>query len=284
MGSKNFLGLRFLLLNEIFTITHLIIVKILVGEFPVIQVVFIRCFSSALIILPILIIKKEIYQLKKLPIINLARIFFSTLAITINFFTISQIQLAQISTIGYLRPAIVSIIAAFILKEKQNIKRWGAIFIGFICIIFIFQPESKNIQIVAIIAILGVFCGSLSTILQKYLSIKIKTIPLMFWYSLGVSMFSFPFALYFWIFPPINQLLLMICIGLIATTAQFFFIKAYKYAEASFLAPMSYFHIIPTIFIGYFIFSEVPSINTIIGASCIIITLLYIAYTEKIGK
>ena len=123
MGSKNFLGLRFLLLNEIFTITHLIIVKILVGEFPVIQVVFIRCFSSALIILPILIIKKEIYQLKKLPIINLARIFFSTLAITINFFTISQIQLAQISTIGYLRPAIVSIIAAFILKEKQNIKR-----------------------------------------------------------------------------------------------------------------------------------------------------------------
>ena len=76
MGSKNFLGLRFLLLNEIFTITHLIIVKILVGEFPVIQVVFIRCFSSALIILPILIIKKEIYQLKKLPIINLARIFF----------------------------------------------------------------------------------------------------------------------------------------------------------------------------------------------------------------
>ena len=168
MGSKNFLGLRFLLLNEIFTITHLIIVKILVGEFPVIQVVFIRCFSSALIILPILIIKKEIYQLKKLPIINLARIFFSTLAITINFFTISQIQLAQISTIGYLRPAIVSIIAAFILKEKQNIKRWGAIFIGFISIIFIFQPESKNIQIVAIIAILGVFCGSLSTILQKY--------------------------------------------------------------------------------------------------------------------
>ena len=76
----------------------------------------------------------------------------------------------------------------------------------------------------------------------------------------------------------------MICIGLIATTAQFFFIKAYKYAEASFLAPMSYFHIIPTIFIGYFIFSEVPSINTIIGASCIIITLLYVAYTEKIGK
>ena len=72
----------------------------------------------------------------------------------------------------------------------------------------------------------------------------------------------------------------MILIGLLATTAQFFFIKAFRSAEASFLAPMGYFHIIPVTIIGFFIFSEISSKYTVIGASFILVALIILTLRE----
>ncbi len=54
------------------------------------------------------------------------RVGFSSVAITINFFTISQIQLAQLSTIGYLRPAVTSLIAFFFwVSGNPGIAGWS---------------------------------------------------------------------------------------------------------------------------------------------------------------
>ena len=76
----------------------------------------------------------------------------------------------------------------------------------------------------------------------------------------------------------------MILIGLLATTAQFFYIKAFRNAEASFLAPMMYFHIIPVTIIGFLIFSEVPSRNTLIGVSFILFALIFLTVLETRKK
>ena len=76
----------------------------------------------------------------------------------------------------------------------------------------------------------------------------------------------------------------MILIGLLATTAQFFYIKAFQNAEASFLAPMMYFHIIPVTIIGFLIFLEVPSKNTLIGVSFIFFALIFLTVLETRKK
>ena len=100
------------------------------------------------------------------------------------------------------------------------------------------------------------------------------------WYSVGVTILTAPFALWFWTPPTLMELSMMIITGLLATTAQFFFIRAFRKADASFLAPMFYFHIIPTSLIGYFVFSEIPSLNTILGAIIILISLIIMTLLE----
>ena len=50
----NLAGLRYLLLNEVFTLSHLVIVKLLGIEFASVQIVFIRCLSSAVLLVPLL--------------------------------------------------------------------------------------------------------------------------------------------------------------------------------------------------------------------------------------
>ena len=149
---------------------HILIVKIIAGDFPAIQIVFIRCLASSIILLPLFITQKRLSEMNQDLGLNALRVGFTTLAITINFFTISQIQLAQVSTIGYLRPAVVSVIAWCFLGEQQSWYRWGVIAASFAAIWLIFSPESSFLQLVALLAVAGMFCGSAATILQKHLS------------------------------------------------------------------------------------------------------------------
>ncbi|MAB18658.1 MAG: hypothetical protein CMN39_03975 [SAR116 cluster bacterium] len=279
--ADNLGGLRFLILNEVFTLSHLVIVKMLGIEFASVQIVFIRCLSSAVLLVPLLAWRGSMKDLYTQPSLNSLRVLLSSVAITVNFFTISQIQLAQLSTIGYLRPAVTSLIAYFFLRESQSWQRWVVIGIGFAAVLFIFSPEDSQLQLVALLALCGMCCGSSATILQKYLSREMGDLPLMVWYSVGIALVTAPFAVWMWSAPSPGELILMIMTGLLATTAQFFFIRAFRRADASFLAPMFYFHIVPTTLIGLFVFAEVPSINTIAGAAVILASLIVMTLLER---
>ena len=279
--ADNLGGLRFLILNELFTLSHLVIVKMLGIEFASVQIVFIRCLSSAVILVPLLAWRGSIADMHTQLGLNSLRVLLSSVAITINFFAISQIQLAQLSTIGYLRPAVTSLIAYFFLRESQSWQRWVVIVIGFAAVLFIFSPEDSQLQLVALLALLGMCCGSSATILQKFLSREMSDLPLMVWYSVGVALVTAPFALWVWSAPSPGELMLMIMTGLFATTAQFFFIRAFRRADASFLAPMFYFHIVPATLIGLFVFVEIPSINTMAGAAVILASLVIMTLLER---
>ena len=95
--------------------------------------------------------------------------------------------------------------------------------LGFLAIWFAFNPEAPELKLVALLAIFGMFCGSAATIIQKHLSSEMENLPLM------AVVLLLEFALYqhhsLYIFgsqPDITQWALMILIGLLATTAQFF--------------------------------------------------------------
>ena len=279
--DNNFNGLYWLIFNELFLIVHIILIKTLVADLPIFQIVFMRSISSSVILIPILFFTGRQKNIFSNLGVNLSRVVLSFLAISIQFFTISNIQLAQVSTIGYLRPSIMSIFAYFILSEKQSKGRWLVLIVGFVSILLVFSPENQSIQLVALIALLGTCCGALSTIVQKYLSKSFSEIQLMTWYSLGTSFLSLPFCLYFWVDISFKETLFMISTGLLATSAQYFYIRAFKLSQASFLAPIQYFHIIPVLIIGYVIFLEVPSIQTLIGALIIILSLIGLLIWEK---
>ena len=279
--DNNFCGLYWLILNELFLIVHIILIKTLVEDLPIFQIVFMRSISSSVILIPILFFSGKQRNIFSNLGVNLSRVVLSFLAISIQFFTISNIQLAQVSTIGYLRPSIMTIFAYFILSEKQSKGRWLVLIIGFLSILLVFSPENQSIQLVALVALLGTCCGALSTIIQKYLSKSFSEIQLMVWYSLGISLLSLPFCFYFWVDVSLKETFFMISTGLLATSAQYFYIRAFKLSQASFLAPIQYFHIIPVLIIGYVIFLEVPSIQTLIGALIIILSLIGLLIWEK---
>ena len=87
-----------------------------------------------------------------------------------------------------------------------------------------------------------------------------------------------------WVPPTTNQWLLMTGIGLCASVGHFFLILSLKYADASKLAPFSYFEIITNLLIGFYFFGDFPDRFTFLGLFIIMSSGIYIFIRETTSK
>ena len=87
-----------------------------------------------------------------------------------------------------------------------------------------------------------------------------------------------------WVQPSLNQWSLMAAIGIFACIGHFFLILSLKYADASKLAPFSYFEIITNIIIGYYFFGDFPDKWTFLGLFIIVFSGIYIFRREAFHK
>jgi len=75
---------------------------------------------------------------------------------------------------------------------------------------------------------------------------------------------------------------MLVLLGLVGLAGQNCFIRAYRAAEASFVAPFEYVRILTAAAVGYFAFAEIPDIWTGVGASIIAASTLYLAHRERV--
>ena len=73
-----------------------------------------------------------------------------------------------------------------------------------------------------------------------------------------------------------------ILIGVASTAGQWIVVLAFRYADASVLAPFSYTQLLWVSLLGFIIFGEVPDLWTIVGAAFIVASGLYTAHRERI--
>ena len=106
----------------------------------------------------------------------------------------------------------------------------------------------------------------------------------MAWSSIaGVCVLSalVPFA---WVPPSWHDILFGIFIGVASTAGQWIVVLAFRYADASVLAPFSYTQLLWVSILGFLIFGEVPDIWTVLGAAFIVGSGLYTAHRERVRR
>ena len=87
-------------------------------------------------------------------------------------------------------------------------------------------------------------------------------------------------ALYVWRTPTVTELALLLLMGAVGSTGQYFTIRSFRIAEATAVDPIDYTRLILATLIGIAFFSEVPDIWTLVGAAIIVGSTLYIARRE----
>ena len=284
MLSKNQLGFLYMFLSIIGFSLMDVIVKWSV-DYPVGQVLFFRGFFG--IIFYFFIIPRErlhdFYKTKR-PGLHFLRCIAGLIAIIAIFIALRKLPLATVVSISFAAPIFTTILSIFILSEKVGIYRWLAVLVGFIGILIITEPGISNLNIYYIFPI--IFCLGLSyvAITLRQLSTTEPVWLISLFFSIAITFLSFLTLPFGWVMPSFNHFLILSLVGIFGGVSNLWLSQSYKYSEVSLVTPLKYLTLVFAIIFGYFIWDEIPTIKTLIGALLVIVSTLIIFRREIYKK
>jgi len=284
MLSKNQLGFLYMFLSIIGFSLMDVIVKWSV-DYPVGQVLFFRGFFG--IIFYFFIIPRDrihnFYQTKR-PGLHFLRCASGLIAIIAIFIALRKLPLATVVSISFAAPIFTTILSIFLLSEKVGIFRWLAVIVGFIGILIITEPGISNLNIYYIFPI--IFCLGLSyvAITLRQLSTTEPVWLISLFFSIAITLLSFFTLPWGWVMPSLNHFIILSLIGIFGGASNLWLSQSYKYSEVSLVTPLKYLTLVFAIIFGYFIWGEIPTFKTLIGASLVIISTLIIFRREIYKK
>ncbi|WP_189371235.1 DMT family transporter [Tateyamaria omphalii] len=251
-------------------IVALSIVKALGLDYPAIQLVFLRAIIGLGVMAPFLWRDRQAFSgVDRLPL-HALRVILSTLALTTSFFAIAHLPFALFTAIGFTRPIITMLLALLLLKEVVPRRRWWAAGLAFAGVYVAVDPALVTLNSGLPAAFLTVLFGTTAIILTRTLA-NTPVIVMMVFYTGGLAILAAPFAIATWASIASDHLVPLLAIGLFAQCAQFCFLQAHFRAEAAFLSVLGYLSLVISTAVGYFIFSETPTVAFAFGAGLIIL-------------
>ena len=284
MLSKNQLGFFYMFISVCAFSLMDVIVK-WSDDYPVGQVLFFRGFCG---IIPILfLIPKDRYldfYKTTRPFLHFKRCLAGLIALVSIFVALRNLPLATVVSISFAAPIFITIFSIFLLKEKVGLYRWLAVIVGFVGIIFITEPGFSSLNLYYIYPI--IFCLGLS-----YVAIAIRKLSstepawlISFFFSFSIMLLSFLSFYQGWILPNLLDLFLLSMVGILGGLANLWLSQSYKYSEVSLVSPLKYLALVFAIIFGYFIWNEVPTSKTLLGALLVIVSSIIIFRREMYLK
>ena len=284
MLSKNQLGFLYMFLSVCAFSIMDIIVK-WSEYYPLGQVLFFRGFFGLLFYFFIIPRErfKDFYYTKRVGL-HFLRCMFGLIALVAIFIALRNLPLATVVSISFAAPIFTTIFSIFFLSEKVGLFRWLAVLVGFIGIIIITEPGFSSLNIYYVYPI--IFCLGLSyvaiAIRQLSTTEPVWLISLNFSAAITlVSIFTIPFG---WIAPNMKDLILLSLIGIFGGVANLWLSQSYKFSEVSLVTPLKYLALVFAIIFGFFIWDEIPTFKTLLGALLVVLSSVIIFRREIILK
>ena len=245
------------------------------------EAVFFRSFFAIPVILGWLWVRGDLRVGLKVnsPIGHFWRGFVGATAMGLGFAGLGLLPLPEVTALGYTAPLLVVVFAAMFLDEKVGLFRIGAVALGLVGVLIVLAPRLTTLSgptvetaqaVGAVLVLLSATCAALAQIYLRKLVRTEQTSAIVFYFSLTatlLSLFTIPFG---WVVPTPLEAMLLVMAGLLGGTAQIFLTSAYRYADASVIAPFDYASMLFALAIGYMIFDEVPTGTMLLGATLVI--------------
>jgi|TARA_B100000123_G_scaffold143900_1_gene106258 drug/metabolite transporter (DMT)-like permease len=284
MFSKNQLGFLYMFLSVCaFSVMDLIVKWS--DNYPLGQVIFFRGFFG--LVLYYFVIPKERlkdFYFTKRPMLHFSRCFFGLMALLSIFTALRNLPLATVVSISFAAPIFTTIFSIFFLSEKVGYFRWLAVFVGFVGIIIISEPGLSSLNVYYIFPVIFVLGMSYVAISIRQLSSTEPVWLISLYFSAAITLaglFTIPYG---WLMPNLIDLILLSLIGIFGGVANLWLSQSYKFSEVSLVTPLKYLALVFAIIFGYFIWDEIPTIKTLVGATLVITSSVIIFRREILLK
>jgi drug/metabolite transporter (DMT)-like permease len=200
----------------------------------------------------------------------------------LNFWALQYLQLAITSSIFFVVPIIIALIAAPMLGEKMDAGRWVAIIAGFAGVLVIVRPGSADFHPAMLLALVNAFLYALFNLMTRRLAAYDSPETIQYLPAVGAAILLTPFALAGWESPQGWLEWTVACfMGVFGGLGHYLLALAHRYAPATVIAPFLYQQVLYMGLFGYLVFGDVPAPRVWIGAAIVIGSGLYLFARER---
>ncbi len=283
--NQSLVGILWMVITTILFVAVTASVRFLDGEVPAPQAAFMRYLIGTLLLTPALISLIKVKPSKPLMKKFLLRGVVHSIGVTLWFYAMSVMPVAEVTAIGFLTYIFVSIGACIFLNEKLHKHRLTAIVISFIGALIILRPGFKEIGNGQIGMLIATIVFTLSYLIAKIVSKERSSAEIVAMLSLFTTIFLIPTAIYSWEPLSIKALIVLTFTAVIATLGHITMTKAIKSAPMVVTQPILFLQLVWASMVGLFIFDENFDPFVILGGTVIMICVCYVSYREhKLGK
>jgi drug/metabolite transporter (DMT)-like permease len=250
---------------------------------PVMQIVWARLFFGALLTMPFAL--KQVGPrglIPNMPFMHGVRAALLIAATAFFFAALHYQSIADTLAIFFVQPLVVTLLSPWVLGEKVGVRRWTAVFIGFIGTLIIIRPGFQELTPGVPLALGSGFSLAIYLLLTRRIAGSAPAMVTTFYTSLMGAIIMSVIVLFMWQTPTPSQWVLLVLLAAIANGGHFLIIRAYDHAEASLLAPLAYSEMIMATILGWYIFGDFPDVWTFVGVAILIACAIYISWRERV--
>lgn len=264
--------------------THDVIIKVLGAQYPALQVLF---FSSLLSFPLVMVIIMRDPTPGTLRPANPGWVAVRTVAGIVagmgSFFAFSQLPLAQVYSILFAAPLLVTILSIPLLGEKVGAHRWAAVVTGLLGVLIVLRPGAQTLDWGHLAALASAIASATTAVILRKLGRSERPLVLLMWPMLGNFLATGASLAINYRPMELQHLALAGVIACLGLVAGFLLILAYRAGEAAIVAPMQYSQILWATAYGWIFFDELLDLPTFAGGTIIIASGIYIVWREGRG-
>jgi drug/metabolite transporter (DMT)-like permease len=229
-----------------------------------------RYAVAALIVLPVAALRHggQVFPAES-RVSHVLRTLFLIISMTLYFLALARIPLATAISAFFVGPIAAVVLSVFVLKERMTSPKAASLVLGFIGALVILRPAGE-INPGILLAFGAGLCFAVYLVVTRLAAQRSDPVStLAFQCAIGTLLLT-PQAIATWAVPQWGDFVFFLALGVVSVFSHLLSIAAFRFAEASMLAPLVYLELIGAALIGYWAFAEIPDVFTIIGAGLII--------------
>lgn len=262
--------------------SHDALIKALGETYQVFQIIFFSMLFAFVPMSMIMLADKAVDNFRpRHPFLVLLRSAMTITAMSCAFYAFTMLPLAEVYSLLFATPLLVTALSVPLLGETVRMQRWGAVIAGLVGVLIVLRPGVTELTAGHIAGLTAASASALASILARKLGGKERPAVLIL-YPLLLSMMVMSMTLPV-VYVPVSlpDLGLMAVVGFMSVLAQLCILGAYRSAPAAFVAPMQYSQILWASLFGALFFGEIPDLYVALGSCVIIGSGMFVVWRES---
>ena len=283
-GNKTRLGIALMIATSVVFAGQDGISRYLAGEYNVYMVVMIRYWFFAAFVITIAARKAGGIMAAartSRPAIQMTRGALLAIEVCVMVTGFTILGLVESHAVFAAYPLLVAALSGPVLGEKVGWRRWTAIGVGFIGVLFILKPGLGVFNPAAIIPLIAAVMFATYGLLTRYVARDDATATSFFWTGTTGAVVMTAVGLWFWEPMTGRDWMLMAALCMTGSLGHWLLIRCYEVAEASAVQPFAYFQMVFAASVGIVVFGEALQINVAVGAGIVVAAGLFTLWRER---